>query len=75
VEQVEGLFVAGDGLGVLAQVMVGVAEAVGGGGLPGAAAERRCRLKVLVAMRKRLPMATEMGVIPADGVEGGCVVS
>jgi hypothetical protein len=55
----ESVLVAGDGVGVLAELVVGVAEAVPAGGLPDAIAE-------LLEQTQRLPAGVEGLLVLAE---------
>jgi hypothetical protein len=68
--QVDGVLVAGDGLVVLAEVVVGVADAVPGNGLPVAVAEFLVQGEGLLAGGEGLPVIAELSVEPAAVVEG-----
>ncbi|BCB89667.1 hypothetical protein Psuf_069800 [Phytohabitans suffuscus] len=64
------MFVAGGGLLVLGEVVVGVAEAVPGAGFPAAVAELLLPGEGLPAVGDGLLVVAELGVVPADVVEG-----
>ena len=66
---VERTLVAQDGLWVVAEVMVGVADAVPRVGLPAAAANLLLDGKSLLAIGECLPIIAELGVQPADSIE------
>src|SRR5947209_6495976 len=69
-EEAAGLPVAGDRLGVPAEVVVGVAKAVPGVRLSDVVVEFLEQHEGLPAGGERLLVVTEPGVIPADVVEG-----
>jgi putative transposase len=71
--QVEGTLVAFDGFAVVAQVLVGVSEAVQRRGLRLAVAECVEQVESLAAVAQRLPVIPEPGVEPANRVQGECL--
>ena len=69
-EQVQGVPLAGDGLIVMAEVMVGVAQAVPGGGLALPVAEFAQQDEGVLAVEERPRVVAEQGMVPADRVQG-----
>ena len=68
--EVDGALVAGDGSLVLAELVLDVAEAVPGSGLPVTLAHRADGVQRLLAVRDGLLVIAEQGVTEADVVEG-----
>jgi hypothetical protein len=70
-EQCQCLVIAGDCLGVLAEVALGVGETVPGVGFVVAVAEFLVQADRLRAVIERLFVFSEAGVVPAEVVQGG----
>ena len=68
--QVQGTLVAGSGVGVVAELLMGVPEAVQRVGHPFGVAEVTEQVKSLPAVTERLLVIPEYGVEPADRVQG-----
>src|SRR6202035_5469260 len=65
--------VAGGGVDGVAEMVVGVTEAVPCVGLTVVIAEFSVPVQGLLAIGQRLLVHSEEGVVPADGVEGACL--